>query len=72
MPIQTKWGSTAQTKWDLITEAEKADLEKIPFGHRCTGCGELLVTEANFAKHFFVPDPRYKNIGYCPIKEGLI
>jgi hypothetical protein len=72
MPIQTKWGSTAQTKWDLITEAEKADLEKIPFGHRCTGCGELLVTEASFAKHFFVPDPRYKNIGYCPIKERIV
>ncbi|MFI0553451.1 hypothetical protein [Streptomyces scabiei] len=70
--ITTKWGSTLQTKWDLINDAERASLEKIPFGHPCTGCGEMLATEADFAKHFYVPDPIYKNLGECPIKQGMI
>lgn len=32
----------------------------------CTGCGVNLHTEADFAKHFIVPDPRYLNWGRCP------
>lgn len=70
--IRTRWGSEAATKWDLIDELERASLEKTPFGHPCTGCGEVLATEGDFARHFFVPDPRYKNLGWCPVKEGLI
>ena len=72
MPIQTRWGSTALTKWDLIDDAERAGLEKMQFGHPCTGCGEMLATEADFAKHFFVPDPIYKNNGWCPVKERIV
>jgi hypothetical protein len=70
--IKTKWGHEVQTKWDLITESEREWLQKTPFGHRCSGCGELLVTEAHFAKHFYVPDATYKNIGYCPVKQGMV
>jgi hypothetical protein len=31
----------------------------------------MLGTEADFAKHFVVPDPRYLNIGYCPKSRRL-
>jgi hypothetical protein len=70
--ITTKWGSTLQTKWDLIDDSERPWLEKTPFNHPCSGCGEMLATEADFAKHFFVPDPIYKNLGWCPVKEGMV
>lgn len=58
------------TKWDLISNKERvalteqylnADRKPVP----CSGCGENLFTEADFAKHFEVPDPRYKNVGHC-------
>ncbi|MFF8629710.1 hypothetical protein [Streptomyces werraensis] len=62
----------AVTKWDLINDDERAYLERTPFKHTCSGCGEMLSTEADFAKHFFVPDSKYPNSGWCPVKEGLI
>jgi hypothetical protein len=37
---------------------------------RCSGCGALLQTEADFAKHFLIPDERFLNLGYCPNKKG--
>lgn len=33
----------------------------------CSGCGEMLVTEADFARHFVLSlGPQYKNLGRCP------
>lgn len=58
----------AVTKWDLITEAEREGLERTPFGKNCTGCEQLLETEADFAKHFLLYSRVHKNNGYCPIK----
>lgn len=55
-----------QTKWDLIGQEDKDWMEKTPFGRPCSGCDVMLATEADFAKHFIVPNRRYKNLGYCP------
>jgi hypothetical protein len=55
-----------QTKWDLVTESEREWMLKTPFGGQCIGCNQPLATEADFAKHFIIPDPIYKNLGYCP------
>ncbi|MFJ8699488.1 hypothetical protein [Streptomyces ardesiacus] len=55
------------TKWELITnEVDRAWMERTPFGYPCVACGEWLATEADFAKHFEIPDPAYKNTGNCP------
>lgn len=59
---------TRQTKWTLISESERTALENTPFGGACSGCSEPLATEADFAKHFTIPDARFKNVGYCPEK----
>lgn len=32
----------------------------------CGTCGVEFETEADFAKHYLVPDERYTNIGRCP------
>lgn len=68
-----------RTKWDVLTErrleAMKAyqdldnqlkELERAQCNLRCSGCDELLKTEADFAKHFLIPDERYLNLGDCP------
>lgn len=67
------------TKWSVLTgraESLRAELDKLerelrgmentPCGVPCTGCGTVLVTEADFAKHFTVPDLRFLNLGDCP------
>jgi hypothetical protein len=59
------------TKADLISADELAALDRIPFGHPCSGCGIELPTEGAFARHFIVPDTQYKNLGYCPTNQNL-
>lgn len=71
-----------ETKWDVLAEevnalsaklAEKeaylAGLDATPCGIICSGCDTLLVTEGDFARHFFVTDRRYLNLGWCPITD---
>lgn len=53
------------TKWDLIDETERAALNRIPFGDACSGCGIMLTTEGDFARHFVLTDRRYLNLGNC-------
>ncbi len=57
------------TKWDLLSADEKKSYENIPFTANGTGecsqCKEPLDTEADFAKHFFISDLRYLNLGDC-------
>jgi len=63
------------TKADLITAEELAELDRTPFlDHngqpgRCSICQTELPTEGDFARHFTVPDPNYKNLGYCPNRD---
>jgi hypothetical protein len=33
---------------------------------QCSKCHRVFPTEADFARHFLIPDERYLNIGYCP------
>ena len=70
-----------RTKWDVLWErrimlhcelkrlADEMDaMERKAFGKPCSGCGELLATEADFAQHFLVPNETYLNLGECPNK----
>ena len=65
------------SKWDILTERRDAllseagklqdeldGMERTPFGSECV-CGQHLATEADFARHYDVPDPRYLNLGNC-------
>ena len=69
------------TKWDVLTarlaEAEAkasqlrrelAGLDATDCGLRCSGCGEVLATEGDFARHFVVADVRFLNLGECPAR----
>jgi hypothetical protein len=59
------------TKWDLITEQEREKLDRMPLELKCTGCGRELTTEGEFARHFYLRDTRFPNLGWCPIKDGV-
>lgn len=55
----------------LRTEADRLEAELISLAGmrcelRCSGCGEYLATELEFAAHFLVSDERYLNLGDCP------
>jgi hypothetical protein len=43
-------------------------MERTPLKVPCSGCGLLLATEADFARHFILYDRTYRNLGYCPVK----
>lgn len=53
------------TKWDLITDRERDSLDRTPFNGNCGSCGEHLLTEGQFARHYVVPDLQYPNLGTC-------
>lgn len=54
------------TKWDYLHDDQRAGLELTQFNHPCSGCGVMLATEADFAKHFIIKDSLYLNLGECP------
>jgi hypothetical protein len=64
--------STSQLqKWDLITPQERRALDATAFSDGTKGCSVChtpLPTEGDFARHYLVPDRRYKNLGECPTK----
>lgn len=67
----TKWSVLQQRLAKARADAERIEndlawMERTPCGLRCSGCGLLLLTEAEFAKHFVLPDTRYLNLGDCP------
>jgi len=41
--------------------------ENTPCGLSCD-CGQYFETEADFAKHFIIPDEHFLNLGECPVK----
>jgi hypothetical protein len=75
---QTKWSILAKRHVELLAELEDvqrkldesdryiAGLSRTKCGLTCGGCGILLETEEDFAKHFTIPDSRYLNLGDCP------
>jgi hypothetical protein len=57
------------TKWDYLSAAERTALDATPLNLPCSGCGENLATEGDFARHFVLLYGRqYLNLGYCPNK----
>lgn len=73
--MRTKWEILQDLREEATRklarlEAEIKWLEETPFTANgtgsCSGCDQVLPTEADFAKHYVVPDERYYNLGYCP------
>lgn len=71
-----------QTKWTILQARAEALREELALAeHRmgamentdcglyCDSCNLYLSTEADFAKHFTVPDARYLNLGDCPFSH---
>lgn len=70
------------TKWSILQERER-DLEfqlsnlrnemewmeSATINITCQTCGTANVTEADFARHYTVDDPRYPNLGHCPTRD---
>ena len=73
--LRTKWEILQEKLEKVKAEVQKQeqylqDLEVMPWGHPCGTCQKILNTEADFAKHYSVPDERYYNLGHCPTKDG--
>jgi hypothetical protein len=78
---QTKWSVLADRHNQLLAEFDDiqrkldesgdyiAGLSKTKCGLTCSGCGTVLDTEEDFAKHFTIPDRRYLNLGECPVRD---
>ena len=69
---RTKWeilNARAEKMRKELTELESymRGMENTPDNARCTGCGEQFTTNADFARHFKIPNEVYLNTGYCPI-----
>ncbi len=72
----------AMTKADLIAGFALDALDRTGFGSddcpcefgqstgnrhgHCSGCGHIMLTEGDFARHYLIPDAQYKNLGNCP------
>lgn len=54
------------TKWNLSTPEEQAALDRTKCGLPCAGCGTMLETEGDFARHFVLYNRVYRNLGFCP------
>lgn len=69
--MASKWEILSHRRDELARQLEEAQryldgLERTQCGLNCGGCGTYLATEADFAKHFEIPDTRYLNLGNCP------
>lgn len=70
----TKWSILVTRRDELQRQLDAANaylegMEKTPCNLTCV-CGTYLATEADFAKHYTIPDERYLNLGDCPIKDA--
>jgi hypothetical protein len=68
-----------RTKWEILSaRAEKMrkeledlesymrGMENTPDNVKCSGCGEQFRVNADFARHFKIPNEQLLNTGYCP------
>jgi hypothetical protein len=68
-----------RTKWEILSaRVEKArkeledlesymrGMENTPDNTKCSFCAEQFRTNADFAKHFVIPNETYLNLGECP------
>lgn len=57
------------TKWDYLSDNERVALDATPLNIPCCGCGGILATEGDLARHFILLyGPRYLNLGRCPAR----
>jgi hypothetical protein len=68
--IQAAKGYYNTTKADLVTEEHLRQLDATPADFQCSECNRPLKTEGEFARHFYVPDVQYVNLGSCPDGRG--
>lgn len=74
------WTDEGNTKWSVLTGRvaalrEQADaiereldvMKRTTFDMPCSGCGWVMVTEADFAQHFTLNNIAYLNLGACPV-----
>jgi hypothetical protein len=68
-----------RTKWEIPNaraaemreklerlESEIRGMENTPDNVKCSGCGEQFRVNADFARHFKIPNEQLLNTGYCP------
>ena len=68
-----------RTKWEILSaqlETARAEVERLesymrgmentPDNVKCSGCGEQFRVNADFARHFKIPNEQLLNMGYCP------
>lgn len=68
---RTKWeilNARAEKMRKELTELENyiQGMENTPDNVKCSGCGEQFRVNADFARHFKIPNEQYLNTGYCP------
>lgn len=71
---RTKWQILNERRTRLAEELAKLDatidgLARTNCGLKCSGCGQWLASEREFAEHFVIPDERYLNLGDCPVVD---
>lgn len=72
-----------RSKWNILEERLTIKIAEVEYQKRelqhlertrcdltCSGCGAHLATEADFAKHYVIPDPRYLGLGSCPVADA--
>jgi hypothetical protein len=74
--MRTKWEILQARRAELADELAKLDqymrgLEGQPCMLRCNKCDKLHNSEADFAKHYLIPDERYLNLGHCPTNTSV-
>jgi hypothetical protein len=74
--VKTKWEILQQRReeaWQKVVslDNEIAGLLKQSCGLVCGKCGAYHETEADFAKHYVIPDTRYLNLGWCPNGDNV-
>ncbi|SRR6266498_1180698 len=76
--MQTKWSILTARAEELERQVrmlardageareQLAELDAMTLDLPCSGCGEMLLTEGDFARHFEVADETFLNLGTCP------
>lgn len=73
MALRTKWDVMSERVADArraleLMERDMESLKTLKCEVNCSGCGQFLATEADFAKHFVIPDEQHWNLGECPVQ----
>lgn len=60
------------TRWDLESDDERKRLKRTrPGAPECSSCGQPFKTDADYWKHYVIPELEYPNLGYCWKRTAL-